>query len=786
MDRPNRPVAVIYEFGNGIWIAGCLITGAMMIYLLLRLSPLPLCFGPGACVVTDRSGAVLRAFPDDQGIWRYPVSKKEVSPLYIQALLAYEDRFFYHHPGINPLSLGRAAFQYLRHGKIVSGASTLSMQTARLLCPDLAGNQGSILGKKLLQMFRALQLEARFSKKEILHLYLTYAPFGSNIQGVQAAAMTWLGKSCSHLTHAEAALLAVLPQAPSFFRPDRHPDRAKKARNKVLDRMASFGLWTPAQVEEAKQEPVLPLRFSSPFSAPLAARYLHGKFPSRPVIQTTIDGNLQAHIQELVRDYAHSLSRHQSCAVLVVDHSTMDILVYVGSADFFNEFRHGHVNMISSLRSPGSALKPFLYGIALDKGLIHSHSLLLDTPRFGQEYMPENFTGGFAGPVTVEKALQDSLNLPAVQVLSALGAQVFHDFLKNAGARLSFPGHANLSLVLGGAGTDLFSLVRLYTALGRKGICGRPRLVNDEPLEERFLMSPGAAYIVYQMLARPMPGQQGLENLTGTVFPAWKTGTSFGFRDAWAIGVQGRYTAGVWIGRPDAAPCPGQYGAVTALPLLARVLESLPHEKDISLEKPDTVSRQSICWPLGMDAQRSLATCHVRHNAWILEGQIPATLPQDTEHPRPLRISFWVDDQGRLSSPGCGGTQKRNLALWPEQAEPWIPIKWRAASRIPETSPNCPNLSFPVKNPIQIIGINDESILTLPPGQKLRPMIPLNVMGGHGQLHWFLNRTPLPTSQIKGFPIPAPGQYELSVTDESGSVARIRFRVVPSDREYQR
>ncbi len=774
------PRKCIYQSGSGIWIAGCLVTFLLIIYLFLRFTPLPLCFGPGACVVTDRSGAVLRAFPDDQGVWRYPVTEKEVSPLYIQALLAYEDRFFYHHPGINPLSIGRAGFQYLGHGKIVSGASTLSMQTARLLCPDMSGNQGSILGRKLLQMFRALQLETRFSKREILNFYLTYAPFGSNIQGVQAAAMTWLGKSCSHLTHAEAALLAVLPQSPSFFRPDRHPDRARKARNKVLDRMESFGLWTSEQVKEAKQEPVLPLRFSSPFSAPLAARHLHGQFPSKSVIPTTIDGNLQSHVQELVQDYVSALSRHQSCAVLVVDHSTMEILVYVGSADFFDDSRHGHVNMISSLRSPGSALKPFLYGIALDKGLIHSHSLLLDTPRFGQEYMPGNFTGGFAGPVTVERALRDSLNLPAVQVLSALGPQVFHDCLKNAGARLSFPGHANLSLVLGGAGTDLFSLVGLYTALGRKGICARPRLLHDEPLEERFLMSPGAAYIVYQILARPMPGQQGLGNLAGTVFPAWKTGTSFGFRDAWAMGVQGRYTAGVWVGRPDASPCPGQYGAVTALPLLARVLESLPREKGRPPVKPDTVTRQPICWPLGMDEQRSLSACHVRHNAWILDGQIPGTLPQDMEHPRPLRVSFWVDEQGRLASPDCGGTRKESLALWPEQAEPWIPIKWRAASRMPEISPNCPEVSFPVKNPIQIIGISDTSILTLPPGQKRPPMIPLKVMGGRGQLHWFLNRAPLQTSSINAFSMPEPGQYELSVTDETGSVDRIRFRVIRS------
>ncbi len=774
-------------------MAGFVVCVCVCCYLSLFIVPLELVSSDtesSSCVVTDRNGEVLRAFADDRGIWRYPVAVQDVSPLYLQAVLNYEDRFFYSHPGINPLAFGRAFVQYLVNGRVVSGGSTLSMQTARLVCSDLvrfdSRRKGTRWAKKCLQIFRALQLEARFSKQDILELYLAHAPFGSNVEGVQAAAMTWLGKSCSQLSHAQAALLAVLPQAPSRFRPDRHPERAEQARNKVLDRMEEFGVWSKDAVAEAKKEPVLSLRFSPPCMAPLAARRLKQGLkglPGKPVIHTFIDANLQSHAEDILRDYVNALPKQSSCAAVVVDHTTMEVLVYAGSADFFSRERKGHVDMVHALRSPGSALKPFLYAMAMDKGLIHSHSLLLDTPRFGFDYAPENFSSGFAGPVTVQRALRDSLNLPAVQVLSALGPQVFHDCLKNAGARLEFPGKPNLSLVLGGAGTDLFSLVGLYSALGRKGIAAAPRL-TDENLQERYLMSPGAAYIINQMLRRPVPGQQGLSGVTGQIFPAWKTGTSFGFRDAWALGVQGKYTAGVWVGRPDGTPSPGQYGAVTALPLLVRILESLPaHGGETREPAPETVSRKSICWPSGMecrltDTGTDCTGCDVSHEAWILSGQIPATLPQDMERPTPLQACFWVDEKGRLCSPACGGVKKITRDLWPEQAEPWLPRKWQARAKIPEPCPKCRGRYMPVNAGIAITGISRNAVLTLPPGEKSRPAIPLKVAGGRGRLQWFLNKKPLTLKNGKEFPMPDPGKYELSVTDEYGSVDKIDFVIL--------
>lgn len=424
-------------------------------------------------------------------------------------------------------------------------------------------------------MLRTLQLEFHFTKDEILGLYLTHAPFGANIEGVRAAALTWLGKDANELTHAEAALLTVLPQAPSRYRPDRHPQRAARARNKVLDRLARFRIWPASEIEAAKLEPVLPFRFPNPVDAPLAARRLRTLYPREAVIPTFLDHEFQTHIADIMKNHMADLPREQSGAILVVNHKTLAVRAYAGSADFFDPARHGHVDMVRAMRSPGSALKPFVYGLAMDAGLVHSHSLLLDVPRFGKSYDPGNFTHGFSGPVTLARALQDSLNLPAVQVLEAYGPARFHDRLKNGGARFEFSGKPNLSMALGGLGTNLESLVTLYTALARGGIAARPRMCPSDPVHERYLMSPGAAWIIRKILSRPLPGQEDIARLSGDWPVAWKTGTSYGFRDAWALGLKGDFIVGVWMGRPDRSPSPGQYGSITALPLMAQVMESL-------------------------------------------------------------------------------------------------------------------------------------------------------------------------------------------------------------------
>ncbi len=756
-----------------------LIHSTATLALLDRLHPPDLEHRSNACVVLARDKTPLRAFADPRGIWRYPITMDQVSPLYLQALVTYEDRYFFRHPGVNPLAVGRALFQNLDRGRIVSGGSTLTMQTARILFPTLQtpGKNGwRIWFHKGIQVLRALQLEWRYTKEEILGLYLTHAPFGGNVEGVWAAAYTYLGKDPGELSRAEAALLAVLPQAPSRCRPDRHPERARRARDKVLDRMAAFGVWSKEEVARAKEEPILSLRFPPPMVAPLACRRLHKESPARAVIPSTLDYDLQVHAETLVMDYVESLAPKQSGAILVVDLRDLTVLVYAGSADFANPQRLGHVDMVRALRSPGSTLKPFVYGMAIEEGLIHSHSLLLDTPRFRASYLPENFTGGFLGPVTAAQALQMSLNIPAVQVVEALGPARFLDRLKHGGARIRFPGKPNPSLALGGAGTSLESLARLYSALGRNGLSGAPRLRPNQPIKERYLMAPGVAYIIRRILSRSLPGQEGTLPLSGGRPMAWKTGTSYGFRDAWAMGISGPFLAGVWIGRPDGTPSPGQYGAVTAIPLLRQVMESLPHGKAPDAPRPASVTRQTIAWPSGLGLDRDPGPCFQRHHAWIFNTLIPPTQWKN----QALIQRIWLDNQGRRATPQCGGTRQRTLALWPEPLTPWLPPEWRNQRILPVTSSACPDLAPLTPGQPWITTPRDKSILTRPPGQTL-PRIPLRVMGAKDPVFWFLNRQPIQTHANPqtplDIPMPPPGTHELAVVTLDGQSDRISFEV---------
>ena len=451
-----------------------------------------------AQVVVDQSGKPMRAFADDQGVWRYPVGIDEVSPLYIEALLNYEDRYFYQHFGVNPLAVLRAIGQRIKSGKYVSGASTLTMQVARILKP----HKKSLTGK-LQQMFRAMQLEWHYSKQEILTFYLNYAPFGGTIEGVQAASYSYLGKPASQLSHSEAALLAVLPQAPSRYRPDRYMSKAQQARNKVLQRLHQQGVWSARVVQEARQEPIWAIEQKKPLVAPLLSRRLSQTYPKQAVIRSTIDLPLQVELEMMLKDHIKLKSDQVSAAILVVDNRDLSTLAYLGSADFLSESRHGYVDMIRAVRSPGSTLKPFIYGMAIDQGLIHSQSLLFDIPQSFEGYRPKNFTDDFSGPVSVTQALTRSLNMPAVQVLNQLSAESFYVNLKNAGLDIQLPDQAkpNLSLALGGGGVAMEQLVGVFASLGRGGEAAAIRLAMNQPLKTAPLISEGAAWIVQNALS---------------------------------------------------------------------------------------------------------------------------------------------------------------------------------------------------------------------------------------------------------------------------------------------
>ncbi|NWA84192.1 peptidoglycan glycosyltransferase PbpC [Pseudomonas sp. D2002] len=756
-----------------------------LLWLADRIWPLPLPKDDLARVVLAEDGTPLWRFADANGVWRYPVQTSEVSPYYLDALLTYEDRWFYEHPGVNPLALARATWQNLTGARVVSGGSTLSMQVARLLDPHSRTFHG-----KLRQLWRTAQLEWHLSKDEILNLYLNRAPFGGTLQGVAAASWAYLGKSPAQLTHAEAALLAVLPQAPSRLRPDRHPQRAQQARDKVLRRLAEFQVWPQSAVDEALEEPLLLAPRLEPSLAPLLARRLN-RPDSPPLIRTTLDATLQRRLEDLLLGWRARLPEHTSAAILVVEEESMAVRAYLGSVDINDAKRFGHVDMISALRSPGSTLKPFLYGMALDDGLIHSESLLQDVPRRYGDYRPGNFSMGFSGAVPASTALSSSLNLPAVQLLEAYGPKRFAAEMRIGGVPLALPALAepNLALILGGAGSRLEDLVSGYSAFARDGKSAAIRLQPDDTLKERPLLSPGSAWIVRRILSgQARPDRDPRAELVQRPVLAWKTGTSYGFRDAWAIGVGPRYLIGVWIGRPDGTPVPGQFGLASAAPLMLQVHDVLTNrdsQRGISAPVrpvPANVGVAAICWPLGQPMSRSDPNCRRQRFAWTLDNTTPPTL-QALDQPLSvgLKETVWVNAKGLRVDAHCPGAVAKDIALWPAPLEPWLPRVERREARIPAADPDCPPPALAAASPLSIVGVREGDQLRLPAASQQALRLKISALGGSGRRWWFLNGAPLGDSANQdsiNASFEQLGRYQLSVLDEAGQTARLEFSVV--------
>ena len=755
-------------------------------FVLDRWFPLPLpdAQRDAASVVLAQDGTPLRAFADADGVWRYPVTPDEVSPLYLEALLAYEDRWFYQHRGINPLAMTRAVLQAFWHREIVSGGSTLTMQVARLIEPIPHTGRG-----KLRQLLRAIQLEWHLDKHQILTLYLNYAPFGGTLQGVQAASYGYLGKPATELSHAEAALLAVLPQAPSRLRPDRWPERARNARDKVLARMATHGVWPEKTLIEAQRENVVARQLHTPQLAALAAERLRRANPRSRRLQSTLDADLQARVEARVADWVERLPPRTSAAVIVTDTRSMRVLAYVGAARFGDEASFGHIDMASAWRSPGSTLKPFLYGMALDDGLIHSESLLADAPQDFGGYRPGNFDQRFRGPVTARDALQQSLNIPAVALLNAIGPARFSARLAHAGAPLRLPRgtEPNLSMILGGTEATLEDLVGAYAALHRNGLAAHPRLAADAALEERRLLSPGAAWIVRQMLAenaRPGTLDERLDT-TRRAALAWKTGTSYGFRDAWAIGAAPGATIGVWIGRPDGTPLPGQYGAITALPLLFAINDLLPRNlRSAPQPMPSSVSIDTICWPLGQREQDTTpAHCARRHTAWILDATAPPTLPS-AGHPAPAPVTYRRDahDNRRLAG-DCAKVHEETLASlapWPVLVHPWLTPGERRQATLPPLADDCTAPAEPLHT-LRITGIVDGAVLRSPSNRSDAPEVSVRALGASDEVHWLIDGRRIANS-LNDTPVKLrleqSGPQRLLAIDSQGRYAHIDIRVL--------
>ncbi|MEO0371343.1 MAG: penicillin-binding protein 1C [Pseudomonadota bacterium] len=523
---------------------------------------LPVLLTDTSVEMLDRDGRLLRLYTVDDGRWRLATSLDSVDPGYIDMLIAYEDKRFYVHGGVDMRAMLRAVAQAVWHGEVVSGGSTLTMQVARLLEDSGTGRMRG----KLRQIRVALALERQLTKDDILTLYLARAPFGGNLEGVRAASLAWFGKEPARLTPAQSALLVALPQSPEARRPDKAQRAAHLARDRVLKRMVANGTLSKGTAHAAFTEPVPTTRRAFTALAAHLTDRARSDDPARLMHHLTIEADLQMRLEQLVQAALRGLPDDLSVAILLANHKTSEILTSVGSASYGSgDARQGFVDMTRALRSPGSTLKPLVYGLAFDRGLAHPQTLIHDRPVSFAGYAPQNFDGAFRGELTVADALRQSLNIPVVLLMDEIGPAHLMAALRKAGARPSLPGdQAGLAVALGGVGVSLTDLVQLYAMLGQGG--------QARDLQWRMGTDQGAAT---QVISASAAWQVG-SILSGLAPPAgaprgrlaYKTGTSYGHRDAWALGFDGTHVAGVWIGRADGTPVPGAFGGELAAPIL--------------------------------------------------------------------------------------------------------------------------------------------------------------------------------------------------------------------------
>ncbi|MFT3729282.1 MAG: penicillin-binding protein 1C [Terricaulis sp.] len=567
------------------WVASAIIVLVTLLALDLAFPPPLERLRDVSPVVVDREGQWLMAFTTCDaatrarlgrcdGKWRLAAQYNEIDPEFLRRLVAIEDARFWWHPGVDPIALARASVSYVRHRRVTQGGSTITMQLARLLEP-----RPRTIQSKLIEIVRAMQIERRLSKQQILADYLTLTPYGGNLEGVRAASRAYFQRDPRYLDDAEMALLIALPQAPEARRPDRHPATARAARDRVLDMFVSIHAISLARADEGKALPIPP-RAPFPYSAPHAAAELVAANRDLAIVPSTIDARLQADLEGLARRSAENLDRDTQISIVAVDVRTREERARVGGVG--GDRAGAFIDMSRAVRSPGSALKPFLYAIAFDDGIAAPETLVRDAPRTFGGYLPENFDRRFHGEVTLQEALQHSLNLPAVATLDHIGAGRFQAALVNAGADVHMPRRADsepgLALALGGVGVTLEDLTGLYASLGDGGV-SRP-LVTQPSEAFAFpgrLVRADTARKVLQILATgPSPAgripSQLAENAPRIAF---KTGTSYGFRDAWSFGVANGYAIGVWVGRPDGAPRPGIAGRDAALPILFEAFDLL-------------------------------------------------------------------------------------------------------------------------------------------------------------------------------------------------------------------
>ena len=618
--------------------------------------------------ILDKEGNILRVFLGSKDRWLLPVELSEINPQLINATIAIEDKRFWHHHGVDPIAVFRSAWLNITHRKILMGASTLSMQVIRLL-----EDRPRTFPNKIIEAAHAIWLETIYSKQEILRLYFELAPYGGNIHGVKAASWRYFKKYPKDLSLAECALLAGLPQSPSRLRPDRHPERAQKRREMVLQSMLANGFIARDQFDLSNKEPVKAWHYSFPFVAPHFTVWAHSKYPSKPVLETSLDPLLQEKAERILKNRLSELVDYKvhNGAVVILENKTGKVRALVGSNDFFDNEHAGQVNGALSRRSPGSALKPFTYAIGFDLGLYTPRMILADVPVQYQGYAPLDYSKKYRGPVTVRESLADSLNVPAVEVLQKSGYQRLYTLLKQAGMTTltKGPEHYGLSLTLGTAEVRLLELANAYAMLARLGEF-RSVSILDKPdhVREKRLLSEGAAYLVADILedSERLALSDFVGNRRNLPRVAWKTGTSYGNHDAWTVAYNPEYTIGVWIGNFSGKPSKSLVGVEAAAPVAIRLFERIYANQPAPwYEKPASVGSRKVCLLSGEPVSHICP--HSADDLFIIGRSMDRTCS--------IHKKFFIDKETGMALDGPVKGQsvlEKVYAVWPQAIHTWF------------------------------------------------------------------------------------------------------------------
>lgn len=737
-------------------------------------------------IVLDNRGEVIHAFLTSDDKWRMKTELREISPVMKQALLYKEDKYFYYHPGINPFAIVRAAVMNVLHMKRTSGASTVTMQVARMLQP-----KRRTYFNKLIEMFRALQLEWKFSKDEILQLYFNLVPYGSNIEGVKSASVLYFGKNPDHLSLAEITTLSIIPNRPSSLRLGVNNHWIKEERNKWLKRFQKARLFAEQEIAGAIDEPLNAKRSEAPKMAPHLSIKLRQQLGS-DIIRTCLRMQPQLKTEKLVYDYVHGLKHYgiHNAAVIVIDNRSHEVITYIGSADFYDATDGGQVNGAAAVRQPGSALKPLVYGLCFDRGILTPKTVITDVPVNIDGFQPENFDSKFNGYVTVEYALENSLNVPAVKALHALGTETMVAKMIDARFRQISRDKSKLglSLVLGGCGVTLEEMTALYATFANNGIFQTPRYFIPEHVNtftaqhsdtsmgvDTFrLLTPSATFMLTEILsrvARPdLPVNWEASMHTPRI--AWKTGTSYGRRDAWSIGYNKHYTIGVWVGNFSGAGVPELNGANIATPLLFKIFNTIDYNSPNEwYSMPKECGIRMVCSETGKPPSE-----FCKHT--VMDYYLPlVSASQPCDNMKEVAVSTNEKISYCKSCIPANGYKKKWYKIVSPEMQSYFDERRIPYETIPPHNPECDKV-FSEGAPVIRFPVNGTEYLI--DKQHPEPLqLACDVTSDVKKVYWYINNRFLKQTDArsKEFFMPDEGSIKISCTDDKGRNSDIWIKV---------